>query len=179
MGILNSELERFAKTKKFKTLVNEAVKNGTIGSSISAGGDITANVVEAAERLKDILNEEINRVQDEDPSLKNPLVQDDAIIIGKPELVKRPDGMYYQIIVSLSGDSVRKESISPNYDGLENVLLLYDAGYGHPIKGNLPYKVVDGKRITARRNIPYTGFINRAIERFNSEKSGVAVATRQ
>lgn len=179
MGILDSELDRFSKTKKFQNLVSEKMKDGAIKPSIFADGNVTAKVVEAAERLKDILNEEINRVQAEDPSLKNPLVRDDAIIISEPEIIEQPDGIYYQVTVSLSGDSVRKESISPNSGGLDNVLLLYDTGYANPIKGNLPYKVIDGKRITARRNISYTGFINRAIERFNSEKSGVAVATRQ
>lgn len=178
MGILDAELEKFGKSEKFKKLVNQEIKNG----KISGGSNLKKLNIEAVEkvtaRLKEILEEEISYVETNDPRLRNPLVKEDAITISKPTPIEIGGDMYYEVIVSLDGPSVRKKSISPNGGGLKNVLLLYDTGYSHPIMGRLPYKIENEEKVVARRNIPSTGFISKAIDKFNLENTGFAVAAR-
>lgn len=176
---LESELKKLAKSKEFQELCLEEFKSGNVTiteSSISSGGNMS-EAKDAANKLKDILYERIrsNEVQ---PG-QNPLVDNNAINISKPKTTTMSDGTpAIELTVSLDGPSVRKQSISPNQSGLENVLALYDTGYSHPIKGKLPYKVVDGKTIRARRNIVGTGFIDKAIEQFNNSTPDYIKAIR-
>lgn len=179
MGILDVELEKFSKGKKFERLCRQLFKGENITGSVKANIAQKQNAQNAAARFKQILEEEISNVQKNDPRIKNPLVGADAIIVGKPKIVQTKDTISYGIIVSLNGASTHKESISPKSNGLNNVLILYDTGYSHPIMGRLPYKVINGEVVAARRNISPTGFIEKAIERFNSENIGFAIATRE
>lgn len=173
MWSLEAELAKYAKSKAFKAAAAQAVKDGKV-----SGAADKKEAEKTAKRFKEILEEEIASVEANDPSLRNPLVGSDAISLSSPELVEIDGTSYYKIIVSLDGPSVRKESISPNQEGLDNVLLLYDTGYSHPIMGRLPYKFVGEEKVIARRNIPATGFIGKAIDRFNLESAGVATAER-
>ena len=176
---LESELKKLAESKEFQELCLKEFRSGNVTiteSSMSSGGNMSV-AKDAANKLKDILYERIlsNEVQ---PG-QNPLVDNNAINISKPKTTTMSDGTpAIELTVSLDGPSVRKQSISPNQNGLENVLSLYDTGYSHPIKGRLPYKVVDDKTIRARRNIVGTGFIDKAIEQFNNSTPDYIKAIR-
>lgn len=103
----------------------------------------------------------------------------DDIVIGK--IIRQKNGEA-QIELKFRPESLQRESLNPNNDGVINILLLFTKGYTipdtkTPPRGNWKYKGnVIHKNVTALKHRNPDPFLNDMVNVFNSDNSNKGTA---
>lgn len=163
---LTDQLKALEKTPRFQKMAAEAAKKAAkAGQTFGQGKEAVsvAVVLRRCERLKELLYQETVKVI--------PSVKLDHILVGTPVIDQNGN---YVVNIEFDRRFAHRDSLFPQrYDGVDNIFLHMTHGWHAKDRVYGAWRDSD---VASRTSFDGSDFIQRAVEKFNKEMRGVALA---
>lgn len=171
---------------KIKNANSNTIKNIASGNNATINSIIRTIQGYADQDANDLVDRMVNKVvfslvSNDPESVRNMVETVETLTFDhgsyrNPEIVTSDRFIFITFDLSFNPDSLFRDSFSPNFNGVKNILKLLERGYRIDSK-RLPSGEWHGEKRVALRSREGSGAIHEAIEEFNRDSRSNSIAT--
>lgn len=161
-------IEKYAESESGKKQIKEKYGIDYDGKTLRKYGKRMKEILYQA--IKGVMSEQNSRGGDAHQSFSS--FPEDGIIVGN---VTKGKGGILTVKISFSDEAISRDSFTAGSGGLKNIILLFTKGYNID-SAHLPRGNWRGQSVVAKKHREPNDFLQRAIDKFNTEVGGDAIA---